>query len=77
VRVHTNSWGSASNSYSANARSVDQFTNMYQARPAAPPPRRTLTAGQDMLILFANGNSGDDGAHAGRRCRCCGLSAAL
>ncbi|MBD3336314.1 MAG: S8 family serine peptidase, partial [Candidatus Eisenbacteria bacterium] len=42
ARVHTNSWGSTSNSYDSYAREVDAF----------------MWANQDFLIVFAAGNSG-------------------
>ncbi|MEO0226777.1 MAG: S8 family serine peptidase [candidate division WOR-3 bacterium] len=44
ARAHTNSWGSTSNTYDAMAQQVDQ----------------AMWNHKDMLILFANGNSGPD-----------------
>lgn len=49
ARVHTNSWGSTSNSYDGYAVDVDNF----------------MWNNKDFLILFANGNSGPNGSTVG------------
>eukprot|EP00698_Gefionella_okellyi_P022927 TRINITY_DN7693_c0_g1_i1.p2 TRINITY_DN7693_c0_g1~~TRINITY_DN7693_c0_g1_i1.p2 ORF type:complete len:1029 (-),score=261.30 TRINITY_DN7693_c0_g1_i1:3301-6387(-) len=45
ARIHSNSWGTTANSYTASSRYIDRFMWDYP----------------DMLILFANGNSGSQG----------------
>lgn len=47
ARISSHSWGSSSNSYTSDARSVDQF--MYD--------------NPDTLVMYAAGNDGDDGAN--------------
>jgi len=46
ARLHSNSWGAASNTYNLNARDVDKY----------------MWENQDFLVLHAAGNSGDSGS---------------
>jgi hypothetical protein len=46
ARLHSNSWGAASNTYNLNARDVDKY----------------MWEHQDFLVLHAAGNSGDSGS---------------